>query len=153
MDLKELNQAVDLVTKHLRNPTEEYTRGIARWQVDQLDKLFERRLVDELDIVMIQDTSEASPWDYPFTFVFRDKGFRFINVYNSGATLVCDTSLDEAGVKGRSAATAQQLAESIAELLPIAVNPKPIQGRLCPVSEIRSWAPLAPEDLVRELYG
>jgi hypothetical protein len=102
---------------------------------------------------MVQSTLEAGPWDYPFTFVFRDKGFRFINIYESGAALACDVSRDALGIKGRSAATPEQLAESIAELLPIAIEPKQIEGKAFYAREMRSWEPLAPDDLVRELYG
>lgn len=153
MNLKELEQAINQIQSRSIDQSEEYVRGISRWRIDQLDKLFTEELVDQLGIELIADPNEAGPWDCPFAFVYRDKGFRFHNVYESGATLLCDIKAEATGAMGRSAATPQQLAECLVELLPIAVKPKPIEGKAFSAKEVRTWEPLAPEDLVRELYG
>lgn len=152
MKLDEFEQAIKQAEEYLTRNPEGYFRGIGRWRIDRLDKLFSKELVDDLKIELVADPNEAGPWDHPFTFVYQDKGFRFQNIYESGATLLCDTSSGLA-VKGRSAATDRQLAECFVELLPIAVKPKPIEGKVFSAKEVREWEALAPEDLVRELYG
>lgn len=153
MKLDEFEQAIKQVEEYLTRSSEEHFRGISRWRIDQLDKLFSKELVDDLKIELVTDPNEAGPWDYPFTFVYQDKGFRFQNIYQSGATLVCDTSSDLVATKGQAAATNRQLAECFVELLPIAVKPKPIEGKVFSAREVREWEPLAHDDLIRGLYG
>lgn len=153
MKLDEFKQAIEQASEYLTRSPEEHFKGISRWRIDQLDKLFSKELVDDLKVELVADPNEAGPWDYPFTFVYQDKGFRFQNIYESGATLLCDTSSELVAVKGRSAAVEQQLAECLAELLPIAVKTKPIEGEVFSVREVREWEPLAPELLVKEVHG
>lgn len=151
MNIKELQQVIEDIRDYRAGRAKDRFHSASRWRIDQLDKLFTRELIDELKVELIVDLRESGPWDYPIAFTWEDRRFQFHNIYESGAVLHTETSTS--ATKSRAAATPEQLAQCLVELLPFASKPRQIEGEVFSADDARGWDQFSPEDLVRELYG